>query len=470
MSQSILSQRWPWISAASLVVVAYLFVTFVELRLGDPRPVGTAEDIEKLKQRDDLNVLFLLIDTLRNDRLGSYGYERNTTPNIDLMAASGVRFARQLSQSSWTKASMASMWTSLNPTRTGVTRFNDQIADAARFPAEFFREAGFRTAALYRNGWLSPYFGFAQGFEVYDRPNPSPQQRRVRARNPTVKGGGTDEAGVAGAIEFLRAHGSERWFLYMHLMDVHEYLYDEASALFGTDYSSVYDNSIRWVDSVLGPFFVHLANEGYLENTLIVIGSDHGEAFEERGLEGHARFVYKETTEVPLILAFPFRLEPGVVIDTRTRNIDIWPTLLELIGLPGLGDDIDGVSRVPEILAAARGAPLPEDMQPGFALLDRHWGQRKQSAAPTIQVAEGPLRYVRVPDGKRHSEELFDAAVDPAELQNLAAERPQQLQRLRAIGTEYLENQTSPWGERPAPIEIDEMQLNQLRALGYQVP
>jgi arylsulfatase A-like enzyme len=256
----------------------------------------------------------------------------------------------------------------------------------------------------------------------------------------------------------------------MHLMDIHEYLYDESSALFGTDYSSVYDNSIRWLDSVLGPFFVHLADEGYLENTLIVIGSDHGEAFRERGLEGHARFVYQETTEVPLVLAFPFRLEPGVVIDTRTRNIDIWPTVLDLVGLPGLGDDIDGVSRVPEILAAVRGEPLPEDMQPGFAFLDRHWGQRNQTEQATIQVAEGPLRYVRVPDGKRISEELFDASADPAELENLASQRPEDLERLRGIGKEFLEKSELPWGERPDPIEMDEMQLNQLRALGYAIP
>jgi len=470
MSQSLLSKRWPWLSAAGLVVVVYLFATFVELRLGDPRPVGTVEDIEKLKDRDDLNVLFILIDTLRKDRLSSYGYERNTSPNIDLMAASGVRFARQLAQSSWTKCSMASLWTGLNPTRTGVTRFNDQVADAARFPAEIFREAGFRTAAMYRNGWVSPYFGFDQGFEVYDRPTPSRSERRLKAENPTVKGGGSDESGVEGAIEFLRAHGSERWFLYMHLMDIHEYLYDESSALFGTDYSSVYDNSIRWLDSVLGPFFGHMADEGYLENTLIVIASDHGEAFGERGLEGHARFVYRETTEVPLVMAFPFRLEPGIVIDTRTRNIDIWPTLLDLVGLPGLGDDIDGVSRVPEILAAARGEPLGEDMAPGFAYLDRHWGQRNQASQPTIQIAEGPLRYVRIQDGKRISEELFDAAADPAELENLASRRPEDLERLRAIGRDLLQNQALPWGERADPLEMDEMQLNQLRALGYAIP
>ena len=454
----------------ALVVVTYLVFEFVEIRLGDPRPVGTADDIAALKERDDVNVLFILIDTLRSDRLGSYGYERDTSPNLDVLANRGVRFSRQLAQSSWTKASVASLWTGLRPTRTGVTRFNDRLSDDAILPAETFRAAGFRTAGLYRNGWVSPYFGFAQGFEVYDRPTPRHVDRLVRAENPTVIGGGTDESATQGALEFLRVHGKERWFLYMHLMDVHEYLYDEQTALFGSDYSSIYDNSIRWVDSILGPFFVALADQGYLENTLIVITSDHGEGFNERGLEGHARFVYKETTEVPLIFSFPFRLEPGVAIETRTRNLDIWPTVLDLLGLPPLGDDIDGVSRVPEILAAVRGEPLPEDLEPGFAHLDRHWGQRSQTYAPTIQISEGSLRYVRIPEGKGQSEELFDASTDPAELQSVAGERSEDLARLREIGKGFLTKDAPPWGDRPEALEVDEMQLNQLRALGYAIP
>ncbi len=470
MSESILSKRWPWLTAAFLVLAVYLFTTFVEVRFGDPRPVGTAEDIEQLASRDDVNVLFILIDTLRADRLGAYGYDRDTSPNLDALAASGLRFARHQAQSSWTKCSMASMWTGLFPHRTGVLRFNDQVSEKAIFPAEVLREAGFRTTALYRNGWVSPYFGFDQGFEVYDRPTRGRVDPRLKAENPTVMGGGTDDDGVIAAREFLRAHGKERWFLYMHLMDVHEYLYDETSALFGTDYSSVYDNSIRWTDNILGPFFGYLADEGYLENTLIVITSDHGEAFGERGLEGHARFVYKETTEVPFLVSFPFRLEPGITVETRTRNVDLWPTIFDLLGLPPLGEGLDGKSRRPEILAAARGEPLAESGEPGFAQLDRHWGQRNQESAPTISIVEGPLRYVRVPDGNTVSEELFDASVDPAELRNLAAERTEDLERLREIGTNYLESGGTPWGDDAEQLEMDEMQLNQLRALGYAIP
>ena len=124
-------------------------------------------------------------------------------------------------------------------------------------------------------------------------------------------------------------------------MDLHEYLYDEDSARFGTAYSDVYDNSILREDLVIGELYEHLAREGLLENTLIVIASDHGEAFSERGYEGHARFVYRETTNIPLILSFPFRLESAVVIERVTTNVDLWPTVLDLLGLPAM-DGADG--------------------------------------------------------------------------------------------------------------------------------
>jgi arylsulfatase A-like enzyme len=471
VSSRIFSRRWPWLSAAALVVLAYLS-SFVELRLGgaEPRPAGSVEDIAALSERTEVNLLFILIDMLRADRLGSYGYERDTSPTLDRLASSGVRFARQLAQSSWTKCSMASLWTGLYPARSGITRFDHVTPSEARLPAEILREAGFRTAALYRNGWVAPYFGFAQGFEVYDRPVSRPPPPSVRRENPTVVGGGTDTDALDGAIEFLRVYGQERWFLYLHLMDVHEYLYDEDTALFGTSYSDVYDNAIRRVDLIVDQLLGYLAEQGYLDHTLIVIGSDHGEAFLERGLEGHARYVYRETTEVPFILGFPFRLEPAVVVDVRTQNVDIWPTLLHLLGLPPL-EGADGRSRLPEILAAARGEPLEEDGLPAFAHLDRTWGQRLREPLPTVAVTQAGLRYVMtsLPQGQSH-EELFDAGSDALEQHDLLEERPELAERLRALVEGYLESPPAPWGAEVPRLEIDELQLNQLRALGYAVP
>jgi arylsulfatase A-like enzyme len=471
---TLLQKNWPWLIAAGLIVL-WLLSTAVKFNppVGDPRPLGTEADILGLAEREDLNVMFVVVDTLRAEHLGAYGYARDTSPAIDRLASKGVLFARNQAQSTWTKASMASLWTSLYPMHTGVTRYNHIVSDEAVMPAERFRDAGFRTIGIFRNGWIAPTFGFNQGFDVYTQ---SPRRRvnqQVRAQNPTISTDGNDEDTIGAGIEFLRVSGhDDRWFLYLHLMDVHEFLYDEESALFGGTHADMYDNSIRWMDGTLNLLFQQLAEFGLAEKTLVVISSDHGEAFRERGLEGHARAVYRETTEVPFLISFPFRLEPGLVIPTRSQNVDVWPTVFELIGLDP-SEDIDGTSRVPEILAAASGKTLSDSETVGISVLDETWGRDKEEPRMRIAVTEGPYRYVmrapaRVGEDTAAVEELFDAASDPAELEDVSRSQPEVVAKLRAMAEAQLEEVPS-WGEAPTR-ELEELELHQLRALGYAVP
>jgi arylsulfatase A-like enzyme len=320
---------------------------------------------------------------------------------------------------------------------------------------------------LYRNGWVAPTFGFDQGFELYQRPFNTQVPAGVRRQNPTLTDRTTDEAVVAAALEFLRLRGREqRWFLYLHMMDVHEYLYDEDSALFGSSYSDIYDSSIHWTDSVLETLLASLAEFGYLDDTLVVLTSDHGEAFSERGFEGHARKVYREETEIPLLMLFPFRLEPGVVVETRTSNVDVWPTILDLVGLelPGA----EGRSRVPEILASARGEEPKEEPEPTFSHLDQTWARPDQEPMDTVAVVEGTRRYVLIEQGSVVIEQLFDAADDPHELRDRVREDPENAARLRELAEAFLERRPE-WDEAPTR-EIGELELNHLRALGYAVP
>ena len=474
MNNSILSQRWPWLLAMVLVIGGYILylsaIYDIEIGDQDDRPIGTAADIEQLAERDDVNVLFILVDTLRADRLGSYGYERDTSPTFDRLANRGVRFDRHLAQSSWTKCSMASMWAGLNPTRVGVTRFDHMILSEATMPAEIMQDAGFRTVGLFRNGWVEGYFGFDQGFDVYTRTNGGGIPASVRRENPTMQNRSTDVSLIPSVVEFARVYGDERWFVYIHLMDLHEYLYDEDSAKFGTTYSDVYDNSILRENFVIKELLNQLRRNGDLENTMIAIASDHGEAFSERGIEGHAQRVYRETTEVPFILSLPFRLEPGLVVNQRSANIDIWPTILDLLGLPPI-PDADGKSRRPEILAAARGEALPSAEEPAVAHLDQHWGQRGKAPLPTVAISQDSYRYVFVPsEGEEvpEVEQLFDASIDPRETHNLIESEPELAKKLRAEADNYL-TLTPSWGTDTETLEMDEMQLNQLRALGYKI-
>ena len=254
-------------------------------------------------------------------------------------------------------------------------------------------------------------------------------------------------------------------------MDLHQYVYSEETALFGSEYTDMYDNSIRYSDLAIGQLLVTLSELGQLDDTLIVVTSDHGEAFRERGLEGHARAVYRETTEVPLLIGFPFRLDPGLVVETSTRSVDVWPTLLDLIGAPPL-EDTDGESLRPAILRAARGEASDTSETTNIAHLDQHWGQTTLDPLPTVAVTQGRHRFIyteKRAGGVR--EELFDRLDDPDELRDVIDEQSQQAEHLRALALDYLERSPAPpWGVDAPEVDIDQLNIQQLRALGYSIP
>jgi arylsulfatase A-like enzyme len=312
------------------------------------------------------------------------------------------------------------------------------------------------------------YFGFDQGFDVYMRPNYHGLPAAIHQANPTVTQRGNDVDVVQTAGEFLRIYGRERFFLYLHLMDVHEYTYTAESAKFGSDYADIYDNAVLNVNQILDGLYGILYKGGYLDHTLLIIASDHGEAFGERGSEGHARNVYPEVTEVPLVFSFPFRLAEPAVVRQRTANVDLWPTVLDLLGLPPL-ENTDGRSRVPEVLAAVRGEPGPADESVEIAHLDQTWGQRVETRSPNVAVTEGKFRYLvfTAPEGGAR-EELFDSEHDAHELEDRAKAEPEMAARMRERAKQYLAE--APAWKGAAPLQMDEIQLDQLRALGYAVP
>ena len=324
---------------------------------------------------------------------------------------------------------MASLWTSLYPTRAGVTRFNDLLSGEAVLPAERLRDAGFLTAGIWRNGWVSGYFGFDQGFEVIIGPSQK-RRRGPRAPEPDLS---VQER--TAAVDAKTSFGSIR-------TSAGSSTCTDGRARIPTTRTPRSSASIRHHDnSILRTNIVLDRSTGssptrQLDNTLIVMTSDHGEAFGERGFEGHARKVYRETTEVPWIVSFPFKLEEGLVVEARTRNVDTWPTVLDLLGYPiDSFEDLDGFSRMPEILAAAQGLPTggENEADPGLTIahLDQTWGQSEREPRPTVAVLEGPLRYVSPANRMAMIEQLFDRSTDEAELVDLFAKRPEEAARLR---------------------------------------
>jgi arylsulfatase A-like enzyme len=460
-------QRWILLTVSVALLLVGL-VRFFQRNVHIPtRPTAEISTLRELREQGDLNVVFLLIDTLRADRLSAYGYERPTSPTLEDIAASGVRFAHVEAQSSWTKCSMASLWTGLFPHRTGVVRFQHGLPDTARLPAELFKEAGYVTAGLFRNGWVGENFGFSQGFDLYLQPAPRKEPEGFkRTALGTRRLSGTDEDLTLAAVEFVRQHRDRKFLLYAHYMDVHQYAYDDTAAAlgFGASLSDAYDSSIHWVDRNVDALLRELDELDLLKKTVVVIASDHGEAFREHGREGHATNLYREVVEVPLILMLPFRLTEPLVVEPLVRNVDIWPTLLDLAGLPPL-PQTDGASLVPLMEAAAQQQAPKTPIS--MAYIDQTWGRIDEDPSPLIAIRDGGERILyreKQPDFL----EIYDHASDPKEQRTLTQNPPEWVTPLKQELQRQLELPT-PWG-KATEVEVDDMQRGQLKALGYVVP
>ena len=204
-----------------------------------------------------------------------------------------------------------------------------------------------------------------------------------------------------------------------------------------------------------------------LDKTIIVIAADHGEAFEEHGFEGHAKGLYTEVQSTPWIMWLPFDLDETVVVDAQAANIDIWPTVLDLLGLEPI-PNADGRSLVPAILAAARGEPVPGEFaeRSVFSQLDANWGRVGKPSFPMVSVLSPPFRFHHR-SASPLRDELFDHRRDPTEQENIVENDPERAKAMREVVDRYLEDTETNWDA--TEIQLDEMRLNQLRALGYKI-
>ncbi|HXV36566.1 MAG TPA: sulfatase [Myxococcota bacterium] len=433
------------------------------------RPRGTVSELLALRSRVDLSLVFIVVDTLRADRMSLYGYRRRTTPVIDALAQSGITFERVIAQSSWTKTSMASLWTATYPAANGVSRFDSALPAAAEMPAEILERTGYRTVGIWRNGWVAANFGFDQGFDVYYTPKAGTADRLERRSPAAASIGGTDEDVLIAARDFLEQFGERKFFLYLHLMDLHQYVFDDDADDFGPSYSDAYDRALDWTDRVIGAIVQALDDSGAMARTVVAIASDHGEAFLEHGREGHGYDLHREVVEVPFVIIAPLRLEPGIRVAETIGNVDVWPTLLDLLGAPPLAG-VDGRSQLPRIIAAhdasnRRGSAEPA--RPVISQLDQHWGGR---GAPRllVSITDADARLIVQP-GQIDSAALYDRRADPLEAANRAARDPTKLRAMLEQIDAHLQSAAPPWGAESETVDVDALRLDQLRALGYRV-
>lgn len=405
------------------------------------------------------NIVLLVLDTLRADHLGCYGSSKGLSPFIDFLAGSGVRFERVISQSSWTKTSMASMLTGRNPASHNILVRTDKLTESATLTAERLKTGGYYCIGVQTNPWLTEEYGFHQGFDEY------------HYLEPKAKGGKPPPAYVPAdqVVRFAAgraARNSRRpLFLYVHFMDPHA-PYDPPA-----DYRPVgiageqelHEGEIRFLDDQLRELYRRLGESGLRRNTLFVLVSDHGEEFGEHGGTGHGQTLYHEVLHVPLILH-------GDALDRHTdtrseavpqvvRLIDLAPTLIEIAGTAPL--EGEGRSVLPLI-----DGWWPSD-RPAFSQLGLNFNPQQlndyfESYALTTRKGKFII------DTSADTEEYFRLGTDPEEQTNLAAKPPRGAKKLRRRLVDYIDlaaRDRSP-AESTDP-DAKQKNLDQLRALGY---
>lgn len=449
------------------------------------------------------NVLLISIDTLRADRLGSYGYDRPTSPSLDRLAAEGARFSDAVSNAAWTTPSHMTLMTSLQPSshtvmqdwaaflefREGNFRYRT-LPESVTTLAQVLHDAGFETLALTGGGPIASDLGFGRGFDVYVE-----GPRKLSA------------ATWSQLTRWIEDPGRRPFFIFFHTFEVHApYLRldlardvlstEEAAALERFIHSSeehteddlriylqqaglyrvevtsrLYDSGIRFTDRFLGRLFDALRENGLWDRTLVVVTSDHGEEFADhrRGkfYNNHCHTLYEEIIRVPLIVRVPGRFDDGRVIAGQVRLLDVAPTLLDLLDLP-IPAQMQGVSAVDrlEVPGAPATAP-PEAFSEAICFGPEQKSLRSRGMKYVVGFSEADER-VGIP-GVPAWEELYDLSQDPGETRDLSADSPEILARMRERLFHYFRYEAVPVGDRDAAprLAIDPETERQLRALGY---
>jgi arylsulfatase A-like enzyme len=456
-----------------------VFVTVVpepEFReaLGHLAPCG-----EEIMGAAAPNVLLILVDTLRTDHVSAYGYERDTAPSLARLAAEGIRFDRAYAAASWTKPSVASIFTGQYPHRHGLNEMLAKLPEAAVTVAERMSRAGFRTAGVVSHNFVDARNGFRQGFAYYDS-----SEARGHSWESTE--------GVTRLAENLleELHSDEApFFLFVHYFDPHyeyrrhpEFAFapgSEGRLRGGEDIhelralgpeltseeiaflESVYDEEVRATDAGIGALLDALRSQGAEEDTLVIVAADHGEEFFERGWLGHTRTLYEEVIRVPLIVRSPDSEGAGRVVSEPVSLVSLAPTILDYAGIVAPENSFQAPSLRP-LIDATGAVELPPIRSEVRFVSVRADDRQAEKTAFKYAVIDG--RYKLIVDRVAKRSELYDLENDPGERENLADSHPELLGRMQAL----LEQTRGTVADAPVPQpRPGPDELEKLRKLGY---
>jgi arylsulfatase A-like enzyme/Tfp pilus assembly protein PilF len=372
--------RWSWVLALSLAGCA-----------PDPLSSGAASGFD---------VALVTLDTTRADRLGAYGYEKAETPNLDRLAREGIRYADAVAPAPITLVSHASILTGLDPDHHKVRHNGEYRLDDAQVTlAEVLQSKGYDTAAFISGFVLDARYGLAQGFELYD------DRTEAFAGQPFGGlGERSAEAVTDAALEWLgKRDPSKPFFLWVHYYSPHAD-YDPPEPFAGRFPESPYDGEIAYMDSQVGRLVEALHSTR--PKLLLVVAGDHGESFGEHSEYSHGRLLYETTQRVPLLLWSSEAIaRPQVVDDVVVGLVDIFPTVLDLLGIP------DDARRDGESLRLARERPdRAIYMETMMAYLDNGW-------APLFALRRREDKYIVAP-----RPEYYRLDTDPRESKNLVGQ------------------------------------------------
>ena len=417
------------------------------------------------------SVLLVTIDTLRADRVSSYGHLRQTTPSIDALLAAGRRFTNARTVEPLTAPAFASMLTSLHPHGHGLTRNGLAARSNLVSFAGLMGRRGYRTAAFVGNWTLRDELsGFGEYFDVYETVLTRKRWFGLYKREATA-----DDVNAA-ALDWLAEHRASEpgrpWLLWVHYTEPHapyrlqrEYLDQLGLKASGSFFapSKRYDSEVAFADDRLGRLLAQVEKADPGGDRLTVFLSDHGESLGDHGYWGHGRHLYEDTLWIPLGFTWPGRIAPGAV-EAPASILDVSPTLLGLVGLPApphfRGFDWSGVlldgAEPPEgrvtLHQAHRAAVEPQEDNTRL---------RRRGLLEVARVAGGRKEVFRPAKRRRWVHDLVE---DPDELSEplRQAEPSPELARWLAEVREGL----AAADDLPPPTLTDE-DIQALRALGY---
>ncbi len=396
-------------------------------------------------QKDTQNVLLISIDTCRADHLSCYGFPRKTTPSLDRLAEDGLLFKRAYTSVPITLPAHSTMLTGTIPPWHGV-RFNGdhRLSPSNITLAEILNTSGYTTGAIVSTYTLDSQYVINQGFETYNDHFTVPLKY---VRYTERRGEETSQL----AIQWLKTHKDDRFFLFLHYFDPHFY-YDPPDP-FKTRYKeNPYAGEIAYVDHCIEKVFDELKKLDLYDKTIIIVTSDHGEMLGEHGEKTHSFFIYESAIRVPLIIKPSFS-KKSAETDIPVGLVDIVPTVCGLLDIE-LSNHVDGIN----LARFIEGGPFPD--QKRFLYCESLY-PKKYDACSLMCIIDNEWKYIL-----SARPELYELFQNPHEDKNLLGKFSQKAEYYKNEIRSILEN-AQPRKQIAAKKYLHEDDRKKLESLGY---